>query len=125
MRVLIVEDNVEAADALSSVMGLWGHDTAVAYDPETALSLAREWIPDVALLDLDLPQMDGVALGRTLRRIRGARSLRLMAVTGHSSRRHRFAAVRAGFERFFVKPTDASEICDVLAEPPGRSRPGG
>jgi len=125
MRVLIVEDNVEAADALSSLMGLWGHDTALAYDPQTALSVAREWIPDVALLDLDLPQMDGVALGRTLRRIRGARGLRLMAVTGHGSRRYRLAAVRAGFERFFVKPTDASEICDVLAEPPRqRPRPG-
>lgn len=118
MRVLIVEDNVEAADALSSLMGLWGHDIAVAYDPETALSVARAWVPDVALLDLDLPQMDGVALGRTLRRIRGARHLRLMAVTGHGSLRHRFAAVRAGFERFFVKPTDASEIREVLGEAP-------
>src|SRR5689334_4072925 len=86
MRVLIVEDNVEAADALSDFMGLSGHDIAVAYDPESALTLAREWMPDVALLDLELPQMDGVALGRTLRRIPGGRHVRLMAVTGHAER---------------------------------------
>jgi DNA-binding response OmpR family regulator len=115
MRVLIVEDNADAADSLSALMELWGHDISVAYDPETALALARETVPDVALLDLELPQMDGVALARTLRKIPGARHMRLMAVTGHSTVRHRSAALRAGFERYFVKPTDASEISAVIA----------
>lgn len=113
-RVLIVDDNEDAADALSALIELSGHESWVAYDPMRALELAKEMIPDVALLDLDLPQMDGVALGRTLRRIRGGKHLRLIAVTGHGGFRHRVAAMKAGFERFLVKPTDPNEIRDVI-----------
>jgi DNA-binding response OmpR family regulator len=116
-HVLIVEDNVDAAEALRALMDLFGHEIAVAHDPETALALVRQHVPDVALLDLELPQMDGIALGRTLRKVPGANRLRLMAVTGHGSTQHRWAALRAGFERYFVKPTDAREICDAITEP--------
>ena len=122
-RVLIVEDNVDAAEALRELMVLFGHDLAVAHDPEAALALVREQVPDVALLDLDLPQMDGIALGRTLRKVPGASRLRLIAVTGHGSMQHRWAAWRAGFERYFVKPTDARELCDAIAERPLRRMP--
>ena len=95
-RVLVVDDNEDAADALSALIELSGHESWVAYDPMRALELAKETIPDVALLDLDLPQMDGVALGRTLRRIRGGKHLRLIAVTGHG-----------GFRRY-AKPADTT-----------------
>ena len=125
-KVLIVDDNKDAADALGEVLELSGHESHVAYDPASALEWARDSPPDVALLDLDLPQMDGVALGRTLRRIRGGKHLRLIAVSGHAGRPYRFAALKSGFERYLVKPTDPNEIREAVdARPPLRATSSG
>lgn len=121
-RVLIVEDDVEAADALSALLQLSGHATSVAYDPKTALALARKRVPHVALIDMDLPLMDGIALARVLRKIPGGASIRLVAVTGHGSAQHRAAAVKAGFEGYLVKPVDPQEILGVVGQS-GRPRP--
>ena len=120
-RILIVEDDVEAADALSALLQLSGHATSVAYDPKAALALARKRLPDLALVDMDLPVMDGIALARVLRKIPGGTGIRLVAVTGHGSPQHRAAAMKAGFEGYFVKPIEPQEILEVV----GRSaRPG-
>ena len=109
-RVLIVEDDVDAAQALSALLELSGHEVAVAYDPEAAFALARRRLPLVALIDMDLPVMDGVALARVLRKIAAGRGIHLVAVTGHGSPQHRAAAMKAGFEGYFVKPVDADDI---------------
>jgi CheY-like chemotaxis protein len=116
-RVLIVEDDVEAADALSELLQLSGHSTAVAYEPKAALTLARKRLPHVALVDMDLPVMDGIALARVLRKIPGGRTIRLVAVTGHGSSQHRAAATKAGFEAYFVKPIEPGEILEVVSRP--------
>jgi CheY-like chemotaxis protein len=118
---LIVEDDVEAADALSALLQLSGHATTVAYDPKAALALARKRVPHVALIDMDLPVMDGIALARVLRKIPNGTSIRLVAVTGHGTSQHRAAALKAGFEGYFVKPVEPQQILEVIGGP---ARPG-
>jgi CheY-like chemotaxis protein len=113
---LIVEDNADAADALCALLEECGHEISVAYDPQTAVALARDRLPHVALIDLDLPLMDGVALARVLRKIPGGEHIRLVAVTGHSSMQHRSAAMKAGFKQYVLKPVDPQEICDLVAQ---------
>ena len=122
-RVLIVDDNKDAADALSELVELSGHESHAAYDPTSALEWARESHFDVALLDLDLPQMDGVALGRTLRRIRGGKHVRLIAITGQGSLPYRFAALKAGFERYLLKPADPDDIREAVDARPALRAP--
>src|SRR5689334_22504585 len=109
-RVLIVDDNRDAADAMGEFLGLLGHDVRVAYSPTAALALASEIPPDVALLDLGLPEMTGVELGTALRGMVGGDAIRLIAVTGYGTPADRRRTSAAGFERHLMKPADPAEI---------------
>jgi PAS domain S-box-containing protein len=110
-RVLVVDDNEDAAGMLAELLEAVGHDVRVAHDGPEALSVAPGFEPDVALLDIGLPIMDGYELAA---RLRAQGATRLMAVTGYGQRHDRQRSRDAGFERHFVKPVDSNELLSAI-----------
>lgn len=110
LRVLLVDDNVDAAEMLSMVLEMQGHDVRVVHHPDRALEVAPDFEPTVALLDIGLPGMDGFELARRLRRLPTCRSTALVALTGFGQPSDRARSAEAGFDAHLVKPVDALEI---------------
>ncbi|HEY0512116.1 MAG TPA: ATP-binding protein [Thermoanaerobaculia bacterium] len=115
LRVLVVDDNADAAELLATSVQMMGHLARVAHDGPTGLRIAAQFRPDVALLDIGLPVMDGYELARHLRALPGLAAVRLIAVTGYSQESDRLDAEAAGFERHLVKPIQLEQIEAVLA----------
>ena len=115
-RVLVVDDNVDAADLLGEILAAMGQDVQVAYDGLTALQRAQAVPPDLVLLDIGLPGMDGYQVARQLRETFGS-AVRLAAVTGYGQEQDRLDAMAAGFDHHFVKPIDLTILEGLLAAP--------
>ncbi len=115
--VLIVEDNRDAADSLAYLIRLWGFQAVPAYDGASALAAASQNPPDVALIDLAMPAMDGYEV---LRRLRGDLGLAplAVAVTGFAGEEDHARICAAGFSRRMVKPVDLKELQTLLARAP-------
>jgi PAS domain S-box-containing protein len=118
-RILIVDDNVDAADSLAMMLRLQGHDVEVAGDGPTALARATARPPDVALLDIGMPVMDGNELARRFRQNPDLRNVRLGAVTGWGQEEDRRRTSEAGFDFHLVKPVDAGSLERELRAQPG------
>ena len=114
LHVLIVDDNVDAAEMLAYALGLDGHHTRVAHDGPQAIRLAIAERPAVAFLDIGLPVMDGYELASRLREIPGLEKIRLVAVTGYGQDSDRQRSTAAGFHRHLVKPVDLDHVHAVL-----------
>jgi PAS domain S-box-containing protein len=114
-RVLVIDDNEDGSTMLAKALTHLGHDTRVAHDAPTALRLAAEFRPDVAVVDIGLPVMDGYELAAHLRRIPGLASLRLIALTGYSQDSDRQKSRAAGFDHHLVKPIDIEALEKVMA----------
>jgi CheY-like chemotaxis protein len=114
LRVLVVDDNRDAADSLAVLVGLWGHDVRPAYDAASALSVAHAHRPHVVLLDLAMPQTDGLQLARQLEQEVGLEDAALVVVTGYADRPHRCQAAAAGLQHYLVKPVDLQELQSLL-----------
>src|SRR4051812_471548 len=84
LRILVVDDDHDCADSLTTLLRLWGHDAVATYSARQALTTAGRVMPDVALLDVSMPLCNGYRLADSLRRLPGGRGLALVAVTGHS-----------------------------------------
>jgi PAS domain S-box-containing protein len=115
-RVLIVDDDVDAAHLLARLLGSAGHHASVAHDGPTALALAAASPPEVVLLDLTLPGADGLDVARRLLQLPLPSPPRLVALTGHSDDDHRRRALAAGFAHYLVKPIDPEALRRALAE---------
>jgi signal transduction histidine kinase len=115
-RILVVDDNGDAADSLAILLRLDGHDVQVAYDGARALELARDARSDVVLLDIGLPGMDGYEVCRRLRARHGAQP-RLIAMTGYGQNKDRQQALEAGFDEHTVKPVDVNTLRALLVAP--------
>jgi len=115
LNVLIVDDNEDAADALSMLIEEVGHKTMVEYHPSQALRRAQHEHPDVCLLDIGLPDIDGYELARRLRTMLGPR-VALFAITGYGLPRDREAAFAAGFDEHFTKPLELERLITLLAK---------
>lgn len=113
MKVLIVEDNRDAAEALSQSLESMGFEIRIAHEAYEALSVARDFNPDAALLDIGLPVMDGYELARRLREER--RGIRIIAVTGYGQADDRRRAVEAGFDGHLLKPVDLDQLGEMLS----------
>jgi CheY-like chemotaxis protein len=113
-RVLVVDDNRDLALTCSWLLEFQGHEVAVAFDGREGLELAREFRPDVALLDVGLPQVDGYELARRLRSEHGPGVL-LIIVTAYSWDTARRREYEAYFDHHFTKPLDYSTIAEMLA----------
>ena len=127
LRILIVDDNADAAELLATSVQAMGHRAEVAHDGPTGLGAAASFQPEVALLDIGLPVMDGYELAGHLRALPGLAGLRLIAVSGYSQETDLEHAAAAGFESYLVKPIRLERLAEVLAEvrslpaPPGTS----
>ena len=113
-RILIVDDNQDAAEMLAEVLGAVGYETRVALDGPAALEMASAFAPHVALLDIGLPVMDGYELSRRLKEIAGLEELRLIAVTGYGQERDRRQTRGSGFDSHLVKPIDIDELTRII-----------
>ncbi len=116
-RVLVVDDNRDAADSLAILLRLTGHEVRTAYDGPAALREARAWRPEVVLLDIGLPGMSGHEVARRLREERPAEELLIVALTGYGQEEDRRRSQEAGFDLHFVKPVDPNALRDLLAFP--------
>src|SRR5205823_10727443 len=114
-RVLVVDDNRDAAKSLSLILETWGCEVRVAYDGSEALETARTYRPNVVLLDIKMPRMDGYQVARQLRREKRGDGLTLVAMTGSSQDEDRDRALEAGFDYFMIKPVDPGDLRDLLA----------
>lgn len=113
-RILIIEDNVDARETLTVALELMGHDVLVAQDGEAGLAMAREQQPDVAVIDIGLPRIDGFEVARRLRADDAAANVRLVALTGYSQEETRARAEVAGFDHFLTKPVGVKELARVI-----------
>ena len=115
-RVLIIEDNKDAADTLQEVLELDGHEVAVAYSGPEGLARAREFHPDLVLCDIGLPGMDGYAVARLFRADEALRHAHLVALSGYALPEDLQRAAEAGFERHIAKPPTFEKIDKVVRE---------
>ena len=115
LRVLVADDNLDAADSLGELLRLAGHEVRVAYDGRTALSIADAFRPDVMLLDLGMPELNGHEVASSVRDRSWARESCLVAITGWGQETDRAAARAAGFHEHLVKPVDFAELRSLLA----------
>ncbi len=115
MRVLVVDDNVDAASTLGELLKVLGHEPLVAHDAPSAIELAREEAPELALVDLGLPILDGYELIVRLRNLPGLQRLPAIAVTGYGQASDRARSRAAGFDRHVVKPVGLEDLRTLLA----------
>ncbi len=118
-RVLVVDDNADAANTLALLLSLGGHETLVALSGAEALERVLAFRPDVALLDIGIPQMNGYDLARRFRAMRELQSVRLVALTGYGQLEDRERALAAGFDDHLIKPVNLSALQRALAGIPG------
>ncbi|HZI03877.1 MAG TPA: response regulator, partial [Archangium sp.] len=124
VRVLVVDDNVDAAGTLAELLALSGYAVAVAHDCQEALNRADEFRPEVALLDIGLPVVDGYGVAERIRERLGESSPVFAALTGYSLDVDRARSQAAGFRHHFVKPLDINELLAfVEAQRPARHGP--
>jgi PAS domain S-box-containing protein len=114
-RVLVVDDNIDAADSLRLVLDLQGHETEVAYDPPSALMAVERFAPDCVLLDIGLPGIDGYETARRIRSLPAGGRARLIAVTGWGQQEDKQRAWAAGFDAHLTKPVDSVAVAALLA----------
>jgi PAS domain S-box-containing protein len=118
LSIMVVDDNVDAAETLGLLLEASGHRVSIEHDPQRALERARTEAPQVCLLDIGLPGMDGYELARHLRAQPATRHAFLVAITGYGQDSDRRLAAEAGFDRHLVKPIDLDKLQDVLASRP-------
>ncbi len=123
IRVLLADDNRDACDSLEMLLTLEGYEVRTAYDGEAALALLAQFRPDVALLDIGMPNMNGYELAAAVRKHPWGGDIHLVAVTGWGQPDDRRRSLEAGFNAHLVKPVDFAEvraICDELSGARGR-----
>lgn len=112
-RVLVVDDNEDAADSLATLLDVMGYEVRTAYDGPEAIKAADEFQPAVALLDIGLPRLSGYDIARHVRQKRGAEVL-LVAITGWGQEEDRRRAREAGFDHHFTKPADFDQLIKLI-----------
>jgi CheY-like chemotaxis protein/anti-sigma regulatory factor (Ser/Thr protein kinase) len=117
LRILVVDDNVDAAEALTDIVEAWGHTARAVFHGQEALGAAARFRPDVVLLDIGLPGMDGYAVARALRADPNQPQPRIVAVTGYGQREDRQRSRAAGFDEHLVKPVDLPSLRRALHTP--------
>ena len=116
MRALLVDDNVDAADSLAMALEFVGYRTSTAYTAGAALDAVAGFAPQLALLDIGLPDFDGYELARRIRSLPGGREVLLIAATGWGQDADRAAALAAGFDLHLTKPIDFMELHRMIQE---------
>jgi CheY-like chemotaxis protein len=118
LRVLLVEDNQDAAESLQMLLELYGHEAALVHTGPAGVEKARAWRPDVVLCDIGLPGMDGFTVARTLRADPSTAKTYLIALSGYGSEADQRRCREAGFDLHLAKPVEPGELREVLANLP-------
>ncbi len=116
LRVLVADDNVDAADTLAALLDIAGHTTRVVHDGAAAVEAAGAFLPELVFLDIGMPFMDGNEAARRLRRMPALEGVMLVALTGWGTEEDRARSRAAGFDRHLLKPAVPSEVEAVLAD---------
>ena len=115
-RIVLIDDNVDAAESLAMLLRLKGHEVHVAYDGPAGVSLALKTLPDCVLVDIGLPGIDGYEVARRLRS-HDTNGMLLVALTGYGEAEDRMRSEQAGFDHHLVKPVSQDVLQDLLKEP--------
>ena len=115
LRVLVVDDNIDAADTLGALLDMGGHATRVANDGYQAIAMAQDFQPQVVFLDIGLPGLNGYEVARKLRELPGMERAFLVALTGWGTREDRDRSSEAGFDHHLTKPADMNAVETLLA----------
>lgn len=115
LRVLCVDDHPDTADTVKMLAEVFGYEGAACYDGPSAITTAEQFQPDICLLDLDMPGMDGVALAQWLVHQAGGRPVAVLAVTAMAGDEYRRRTTAAGFRRHLIKPVDPDQLRAELA----------
>jgi CheY-like chemotaxis protein len=112
-RILVVDDNVDAADMLAELLRIGGHEVNVAYSGTSAIAEAASFVPDVVFLDIGLPDMSGYEAAVRIRALPDMATATLIALTGYGQERDRALALEAGFNEHVVKPIDYDKVLSL------------
>jgi CheY-like chemotaxis protein len=115
-KILVVDDNRDAADSLALVLGVFGHEVLVGHSSQDALEMGARERPDAIILDIGMPDMTGYEAARRIRREAWGRNVYLLAVTGWGQADDKENARAAGFDRHFTKPVDPDQVEALLTE---------
>jgi len=124
-RILIVDDEPDSRDALRTLLEVWGHEVDVAESGEQAIQLTLSRRPDVVLLDISMPRMNGYEVARRIRQAPGGQEPYLVALTGWGRVEDGHLADAAGFDEYMLKPADPDRLQAVLAADHAQSRDPG
>ena len=114
-RILVVDDNKDAAESFAKLLELGGHEVRMAHDGLEAVNLAAAFRPDVVLLDIGLPKMNGFDAARHIRETSWGKDMTLVALTGWGQEEDRQRSKQAGFDYHLVKPVKAAALNELLA----------
>ena len=120
-RVLVVDDNVDAAQSLAMLLQALGHDVRMAYDGPGAVEAALDFRPDMMLLDIGLPGLSGIEVARRIRQLAALKNIVLVAMTGYGQETDRQRSLEAGFDHHLVKPADFDQVQKILASVPEKA----
>jgi CheY-like chemotaxis protein len=113
-RLLVVDDNRDAAESMSMLLQMWGHEVAFVYDGPSALETAEQWRPEAVFLDIGLPGMDGYEVAERMRALPHAKGAVLIAITGYGQDDDRLRSQRAGIEHHLVKPVAPDALRSLI-----------
>jgi two-component system CheB/CheR fusion protein len=116
LRILVVDDNQDSAETLALLLTFSGHDVRVAHEGDTALETASAFLPQVIILDIGLPKMDGYEVARRLRAQPQFKNCYLIALTGYGQDEDRQRSKEAGFDHHMVKPVDPVELQSLIQD---------
>jgi CheY-like chemotaxis protein len=114
LRVLVVEDNVEAAEMLGQLVELWGHEVRTVHDGVSAISVVSSFRPHIVLLDIGLPGASGYEVARQIRQQEDLQGILLLAMTGYGQEEDQVKAMDAGFDEHLVKPVEPEKLYQWL-----------
>jgi CheY-like chemotaxis protein len=114
-RILVADDNKDAADTLALLLELYGHEVRVAHGGHAALALAQSFRPHIALLDIAMPDLDGHEVARKLRQDASCPDLVLIALTAYGQDEDKERAHEAGFHQHLTKPVDPGKLAVLIA----------
>ena len=117
-KILVADDNVDAANSLALMLNLEGHDTRVAHDGEEAFAIATRFLPEVMILDIAMPRMDGLQLARRIRAEPWGGGVLLIAASGWAHADHKSRSHASGFDHHLVKPVDPTALSELLRSSP-------
>lgn len=123
LKVLVVEDDPESLQMMGALLSLWGYEPRLVPAGPAALDAVEEEVPDIVLLDLGLPGMDGFEVARRLRSRPGGGDLLIAAVTAYRGDEHKRQAREAGFDRYLMKPVDIDTLRQLLTQTSNGGRP--